>query len=95
MSLTRKIVKIEVTENDIKNGIRYDPYRCPVFLAAKRQRLGIIDVSSSWISFTGKRKLPTPYDAYLWINAFDNGEKVKPATFTLTIPALEQCRRVG
>lgn len=89
-----KKLKVTVTAADIRNGKKNSTCDCPIALAIRRQlkvERGEIEVSSS-ISLK-PRKMPwwgaydfISYDLSLradrFIRAFDEGEKVKPFSFT-------------
>lgn len=87
-----RVVHITVTQEDIDEGVPYDPYGsqggCMVWRAMNRE-MGEpegLAVASTWIgaarpafAFKPSQKL---YDA---IRAFDSGEKVEPFEFNFTI----------
>jgi len=83
---------IEVTEEDIKNGKRFDISRCPVALAI--QRITGLDpdqisvgVSYCKIGNTGKTIFPFTDPIILhWIERFDKLIPVQPIKFNQAIP---------
>ena len=84
-------MKIKVTQEDIDKGIRHSPGSCPVARAINRQsEKDNASVGLSCIYFYnigGFSETPTPLDAALFINKFDQRQPVKPFEFELEFPA--------
>ena len=80
-------MKIQVTEEDIKNGVRHFCSSCPVALAIKK-----LYPAETWVSVSARRVVieETSYDlpevAITFIQMFDKGQKVEPITFDLPLP---------
>lgn len=83
-------MKINVTQEDIKNGIPGDPYCCPVARACARA-LNNKTVSTTGLSIN---YWPTPYDfkslhtpstVTAFVYSFDNGEDPGPFEFELNV----------
>lgn len=81
---------VRVTKADITNGVRKNPYACPIALAIRRQLslsghevlagvCGILVFRHGRLSMT----LSTTKRAAEFIFAFDRRKPVKPATFTM------------
>ena len=91
-----KTVTINVTQEDIDQGLMCAPYRCPISLAIKRTlKIDYVSVGGSggvWVkrcdcgSCPHKAKLPS--EAYDFMCRFDSMgcSAVKPLVFDLTIP---------
>lgn len=79
-------MKIEVTREDINNGVPSNPWRCPIGLAISRA-LGIDDPDDGPgvdEYFIGNWKTPT--EARLFQQAFDAGKpNLQPFTFDLEV----------
>ena len=89
------IVVIEVTEEDIKKGVRADCGKCPIALAIGRHLPEdiCVDVKYTYAHFYRQHntlelrdflyryKMPT--EAGEFINQFDAGIKVRPIKFTI------------
>lgn len=79
-------MKIEVTQEDIKNGHRRDAYRCPVALASKRATG--FSVRATQVDITiehdhNHRKFRTPLEVGRFIHEYDQALPVHPITFEL------------
>lgn len=74
---------VEVTEQDIVNGERGNPFGCPVSIAAQRV-VGECGVTPYRLVLRQPQGVTyqTPPDAAQWIRAFDRRQPVAPATFT-------------
>lgn len=83
----KKEITIRVTAADIKNAKPKNPYACPVFLAAKRSRLGLECASVRVLFFKNGLTVFASPDLHEFMAAFDDGQKVKPTTFKIPIPA--------
>lgn len=74
--------KIEVTDEDIRQGVKGQCGRCPIALAAARA--GIKDVTVG--SYTMKIKhlfIHLPRNVSEFINRFDDGLPVQPFSFVI------------
>lgn len=78
--------KIEVTWNDIRQGVRGKSCGCPIFIAIKRVRDDVAYVGTMHAKFGVKCDAFLPVDAVCFIETFDNGFRVSPFTFELDIP---------
>lgn len=79
------IFKIEVTQEDIENGVPCKSLYCPIALAVSR-KLGIpvyIGIYTVCAEHNDLAKLP--YKATKWITQFDIGRKVEPFSFDLDV----------
>jgi hypothetical protein len=83
---------VEVTQDDIKNGIRRNSDCCPIALALRRASGGTnserIDVNPRTISFwdgESRRICGTPPDARKFIADFDDRLMVAPLAFDLEL----------
>lgn len=80
--------KIEVTQEDIRKGKRFQNDACPVALAVQRTLKRQAIIGDRLFSLYNKRGLiytygTLPKAVQLFINKFDNKEKVEPFGFTL------------
>lgn len=85
-----KVVTVEVTREDIDNGIRFDSNCCPIALAVCRalgessdiQRIevagGVEDSHNVFDILTNQNLMP-------WIRSFDQQELALPFSFTIKI----------
>lgn len=81
---------VEVTNNDIRMGIRGSRCLCPVALAMHRVTNRICNASEASIEIEGNRKshwVQTPWSASLFIVDFDDGKPVYPCSFDVALPA--------
>ncbi len=86
-------MKINVTAEDIREGLRGDCFRCPIALAIKRDTGFDCDVYSPEHIFLGdgpsiirNKYRPVEKDAFVvadFIDSFDNQKPVEPFTFEL------------
>ncbi len=74
--------KIEVTDDDITNGLKGCNNCCPLAIAVGRLIGGGVRVSNKRIMIDSKI-LDLPVDAQIFIRSFDSGLPVKPQTFTI------------
>lgn len=93
MKLFPKIIRVNVTKHDIKEGMKYSCYSCPIALALDRHKhKGITypSVSFSYVTFEQNRWLrySVPLKACDFIYNFDQGKRVKPFRFILKDPVL-------
>lgn len=85
----------EVTEEDMRLGIRKDKYSCPIFRATSR-----LVIEDTWVTVDRhsiflhnyqvrghkSKTIKLPIEAKQFIKAFDNALPVSPITFPLDIP---------
>jgi hypothetical protein len=80
-------MRIEVTQEDIDNGLKGKCDSCAVALAAKRafgNRIILVDGEQMDVIDNGKWDvLDLPDSAVAFIEAFDTGKPVKPFSFEL------------
>src|SRR5947209_3364746 len=83
-------MNIRVTSNDIENGQRHDPERCPVARALSRAGVLHFGVMLATIVVADGHghvtSLPLPSQVTDWILDFDNNRLVRPMSFELSIP---------
>ena len=83
----KKTITVDVTEEDIKNGVRQNGFMCPIACALKRHKQDEYD--PIWAGALhlriGKFKGETPDDAFYFIDNFDKGLPVTPFSFTLEV----------
>lgn len=82
---------IEVTAEDIRDGIRNSCRLCPVARAIQRATgLDLVWVSSSFVEFRHQdqplKVLDLPSEAAKWIRDYDLGRGMQPFSFDLPIP---------
>lgn len=81
-------MKIEVTDDDIRQGTKGNCVRCPVALAIERA-LGKDLAFEPWVvgdaAWVGLRRCTLPRKARNWIRRFDRELSVAPFTFDLDI----------
>lgn len=85
-------IKIEVTQNDLNNGVRCAGWQCPVHLALWRatgQRWDVGVRSATAIEGSPKRTIQFSDEVCALIYDFDNGLPVRPITFEVEIPPQE------
>ena len=80
--------KITITNEDIRRGVRNNACACPVALAIKRvmPKATSVAVSCSRVTYkVGDQRVwkDLPKEAYVFIENFDEGFKVKPFSFSL------------
>lgn len=83
---------IEVTADDIAQGVRQDPCRCAIALAVARltgtpAQEGYLAITDSQVKIgrgAGRwlNRYRLPYEAEEFIEDFDGGHEVQPFTFT-------------
>lgn len=76
-------LKVNVTRDDIKRGIPEDESYCPIARAVRRlgkKKLVLVDAD---ICVLGLHDFKLPRKAAKFIDKFDNGETVKPFSFTM------------
>ena len=85
-----RYLDVTVTQDDIDHGRRHDCARCPIARAARRlgYRRAMVDEATLDVSTVLRPKgyreweyWRVPSRAGAWIQRFDNGLTVKPATF--------------
>lgn len=85
------VLEIEVLNEDIAKGDQDDCHACALARAIKRRVAPYFraDVSVGSLSFSigiaASQNLPP--ECVEWIRAFDNGEKVEPFRFEITLPS--------
>lgn len=89
------LLEVEITEQDIKDGKRFNCFECPnslaVVRAAKRKRLGIRAAVTTWnfIQMNGKTKgyvtFNVPRIVQQFIAKFDQEKTVKPIKYQLEL----------
>lgn len=83
------LVKIEVTEEDIAKGVKWNPVRCPVAKGIRRvlgkgKKLEVDGYSLSITSRNGETdEVDLPKKVHKFVDRFDDGRKVKPISFCL------------
>lgn len=85
------MIKIEVTEEDIKDGVRENVKQCPVARAVLRQLdfAEVVEVSMGGIDINfdvpGRKfiRYKIPKKVMRFIQRFDEGKSVKPFSFVL------------
>jgi hypothetical protein len=81
-------MKIEITQEDIQQGERCDPYNCPVALALRRT--GFPNCSVLTICFRPDRRTLSrfkwPSEVTDWIRNHDDFGNGQPATFEFNWP---------
>lgn len=85
------IVTVDVTQDDIRDGVRGQCYRCPVARAISRLLVSTVlaQVTPGLVVFPAcgtVPPVPLPEHAGRWIDAFDGGYNVRPFSFVLDIP---------
>jgi len=80
-------MKINVTQNDIDNGIPQNPWSCPIANAIKREAIkreqnANVSVGTGRIKIDGRRWRTTKV-MIKFIKDFDNGKIVKPHCFKI------------
>jgi hypothetical protein len=88
-------ILVRVTQEDIDQGIRLDPARCPIAWALRRKtgnRYLVWPMCHAWASCITRRCEPTagekpacalPPTAARFAHRFDDGKPVKPFAFRL------------
>jgi hypothetical protein len=81
--MKRNFLNIDVTQKDINQGGRRDPWNCPIAHALSRRLKGA-EVSVGYVEIRGDgRSYYCSWEIEQWMNDFDEGLPVKPARFTL------------
>lgn len=83
-------MKIQVTEEHIKNGIKHSCRRCPVAQAIKLHikenfNVHVIGVAVKLYLVNNVERYTLPDEIIEWIKQFDAGLSVKPVSFELEI----------
>lgn len=76
-------LEIDVTQDDIDNGIPHSFSNCAIARAVRR-RTGIKDIGVSRVVFVNLTEWQLPVGAIDFIRRFDNNEPVVPQKFKLT-----------
>lgn len=81
------MTKIIVTEDDIKQGIKNDPFYCPIKLAADKSNLAIPvhEVGENILLLCNNKAIELPDIAKNFIHDFDCGYSVKPFEFDIEL----------
>ncbi len=85
-------VTIEVTDDDISDGVPLLTHSCPIALAAKRINLAkVISVGGHFAYVrNGYSSYPAivtlPIEAIDFISAFDSNQPVEPFSFEIEVP---------
>lgn len=90
-------VTVEVTEDDIQEGLRGDSENCPTARAlcrdlpvsraeVTRERIRLVPETPNDDGYFDLWRLQTPMEVAHWVNAFDSGEAVDPLEVELEIP---------
>lgn len=81
-------MRIEVTQEDIRRGIVFDPCECALGLALERAMGRRVACSQKGWDYDGEFYChPLPAVAKAFITEFDAHKPVKPFSFDLEIPA--------
>ena len=73
--------KIQITQEDIDNGVKGNPFNCAIAVGLKQEFAYEIDVTS-WIHI-GKDYYRAMPEVIRWFSDFDMGKPVKPITIEL------------
>jgi hypothetical protein len=72
---------VEVTDEDIVNGIQSDPCHCPIARAIQRTTgLSAYVEDVVWVN---GQMAKCPDIVLVWVHCFDSGELMKPFSFNL------------
>lgn len=83
-------MKIQVTQEDINQGVRACTNNCAVALALKRAGFPFVQVHSKSVitkmrdDFTVAESIPLPEEVAFFIDSFDDGDPVGPIEFELS-----------
>lgn len=81
-----KVYRVDITEGDIKRGIRNSVKYCPIALALTGLGLEGVNVRGRWAWHRGNdlvtQQINLPRLAVDFINEFDAGHEVKPFSFS-------------
>ena len=85
--MAKKIITVQVTKQDIKNGMPKEGDKCPIAKAVRRctgtHRAVFVDESSIEI---GAVEYSLPASAKAFVRAFDKGKPVSPFSMKLVPP---------
>ena len=73
---------VRVTRQDIKNGVPKNNFSCPIAQSLFRAGLHYVSVRSTYV-IAGCRTYRLSLAAQEFVRRFDNGIRVKPATFLI------------
>ena len=76
-------MKVQVTMNDIKNGLRGNNTYCPIARAIRRVANKRRVVLGCKLAIVGNKSYILPHAARIFIELFDFGHNVSPFRFTL------------
>lgn len=83
-------LEIEVLDEDIQKGDQDDCHQCALARAIKRRVApyfkSYVSVGSQSFSMGIAASQPLPPECVDWIKRFDDGEKVEPFRFQITLP---------
>lgn len=90
MKMYPNVLNLEVTADDIKNGVANSPGYCPVALAAKRQypldSVAFMGVGLTiWDAATNRKYHYVSKKASEFEREFDSGNSVTPTSLPLTL----------
>lgn len=83
-----KEITVEITEDDIRQGIQREPYYCPIARAARRATGMSMVMGASLLHSDDREPVWGAFvepDVIEWMGKFDKGEKVEPFTFTTVL----------
>jgi len=78
-------MRIDVTQDDIANGIRKDPCWCPIALAVRRATGAPCKVDTDEITLSCGAYIPTPESAAKFVMTYDDFGAAIPFSFELEI----------
>jgi hypothetical protein len=87
--MARRVMRFEVTETHVQNGVRGDACRCPAALALEEARGMSVIVGSLMVDFL----TPGSMETEIWstsdrlmdeIHSFDSGGRFTPGFYTIT-----------
>ena len=83
--MIRKTITINVTQDDIDNGKRFDTFACPIAKSLSRQgfKRPVVGIVNAFVDGeNGQRVIyDMPQSAGSFIDKFDSEMMVKPSTF--------------
>ena len=80
-------IRIDVTEDDIKNGRRGHGEKCPVALACQRVNVkNFSSVEFGAVSFNDGKMISHSCEVQEFVQRFDSGKEVQPFSFELELP---------
>lgn len=79
-------MKVQITEEDIRDGLRYSPRGCAVARAMRRATGREVNIAGEWYAIGGgpvDRRLPERI--FRFVRHFDAGDHVEPCEFEVEI----------